>query len=181
MKGQAYTPQFSGAVEKMVSKMAYKYFWRTQPDFGPDDLIQEGFLLFVEITERYKIENERHLQTLMCRSFFNRIHRLSNTRTRRQKHVLTTESCLEDLNIAAASDNLSTLCLSDIPEQFAQLAELAIRGQLPSRRVRPADHPEGMRETTVQYASRLLGTKATPEILSQLKQFLTGENTPCTA
>ena len=177
-------------------KTARKNLWRVVPIYDLDDLIQEGYLWYAYIINRYPdaVEPE-HIMSLFKLCFSQQIHEIANKRTRRSP-----ESCFSDifnsedaspsemaeilleslrddgshmdfsLRLSRAPDYvLDALKLFTEPESLEKLRSVRVFSKRAKKRPR--------RETTNERLCRLTGydPKST-NIVGMMKYYLLGDS-----
>lgn len=76
-----------------VVNTAKKNYWRVCDFYELDDLVQDGFLKYEYIRERYpNVQDKKHLMGLFKRAYTNHIHDLARKKLRfRSEHILETD------------------------------------------------------------------------------------------
>ena len=78
-----YNPEFGDTVFAYAKKYLLKHAWRTSPMYEIDDLLQEAFLLFAKLVDRYKFENPEHFMAMWKRVLHNMVVNIALERTRK--------------------------------------------------------------------------------------------------
>lgn len=91
----------SGAVA-WLHKTARKNAWRVHSWYDLDDLLQDGFLHFCRVADRYQdVRAPAHIMSLFKVTYINHCHDLSKWRTRNLPELLVCDLINTDMNEAA--------------------------------------------------------------------------------
>ena len=148
-------------LERWLFKTARKHYWRVASYLELEDLIGDGYLVYVECVQRYKdrVTERRHFMALFRTCYLNHITDLANKRSRDIMGVATdAESCGED-------DEIESLLPPSLPD--AELATLIQQAKGPVQLVlrlyytdagleRLREVPQEPRETINAYLCRVL-------------------------
>ncbi len=75
---------------KWMLKTAHKEHWRIASWYDLEDLIQEGYVCYYKVRERYPDATDRpHIMCLFQRTFTNRLHDLAKRKTRLTEVVMS--------------------------------------------------------------------------------------------
>mgnify|MGYP003425315289 CR=1 FL=1 len=140
-----------------LHRYARRQFWRVSSWYDLDDLIQDGYMHYYRIAERYSDVKERpHIMSLFKRCFVNHCHDLAKNKTRQPDANLGSfltptqdESHVMD-TLAGSEPEAATLqtLLSQAPEPVkAVLASF--------------NDPEKLKQLRSSYRVRLDGTRET--------------------
>lgn len=157
-------------VRQWVARTARANLWRVQNHYDVDDLIQEGYLCYLNVRRRYPdVHNPAHIMRLTQITFTNRIHDLAR-RKGVEREVMITES-IRSGGRSESEGSILTPSAPDYIRRFIQLAaESAERLRTPY-----TTHAKGKgRETTHRHICRLLALRVaeTPELPLAIKAFL---------
>jgi DNA-directed RNA polymerase specialized sigma24 family protein len=89
-----YTPDWEGAVLGYAVNYLSRHAWRVTPQMDLDDLLQEAYILFAELIERYDYENPRHFMGMWRRCLHNWFVNLAQARTRHREVALRSDVML---------------------------------------------------------------------------------------
>jgi DNA-directed RNA polymerase specialized sigma24 family protein len=78
-----YNPEFGDTIFAYAKKYLLKNAWRTSPMYELDDLLQEAFLLFAKLVDRYKFETPEHFMAMWKRTLHNLVINIARERTRK--------------------------------------------------------------------------------------------------
>lgn len=78
-----YVPNFRLDVEQWTKRTIAKHFWRVRGLCEPDDLLQDAWVLFLKLKQKYTTDGPAHFGKLFRTSFANHFHTLSSQRTHR--------------------------------------------------------------------------------------------------
>ena len=160
----SFEPSFEGAVVGYAKNYLAKHVWRVQPLYELDDLLQEAFLLFVKLQDRYTFKSNKHFMGMWKRCLHNWFVNLALHRTTRRE-----ESLVEDTpcsNVGKANDWYQHV--SEAPEPVKRLIDA-----VESRKRRPRRSKRtGNRETTNKYLCRIAGVKSTIPLRTMFEKWL---------
>jgi hypothetical protein len=104
-----------------IKKTIRLHLWRVECHHGPDDLMQDGCLLYYQTKRRYpNVSNQRHLMRLFQRTFINHIHKLSYNRTRQRR----VHECLALTDPSYQDAFLTTLAIGRAPPSINALLDV---------------------------------------------------------
>jgi hypothetical protein len=150
----SYQPEWSDEVLGWATKYLAKQVWRIRPMLELDDALQESYLLFLRLTERYDFESPQHFMAMWKRCLSNKVHGWACERTNMHQ------------------EHLSNKMLNDIPdrtndalwEHHEAKATGYVRQLLRATRTRirrpRRRHSDGTRLTTNEYLCRFAGISA---------------------
>lgn len=188
-----FTPVFGGTLVKWMRTVAEAQAWRTRPYLDTDDLMQEGYLLFHKLVERYpRVDSPQHFGALMRTSFHRMIVSAARSRMRRREYNAGVGiSHSDDMGEAETNDLLALMAaddeamtdvitlmeIEDAPKWIRRLAGSVTHcrrnGYALYRRTR------GQRETTTERLCRVLNAKPVGDAVAAVKQWVIDGETPC--
>lgn len=170
-----------------IIKTARKNHWRVQSWMDISDLIQDGYLCWYMVVERYqdRVENLDHMMKLFMRVYTNHLHDLASRRSRLSEQCFVdflrpdqTDSFLIERLMPAGeeSDAELRLMLDKAPPNVKATLDLFStedgRRKLQSK---PRRQPNGVRETLNDRLCRLIGIDPTGvDLVGQVRDFLAG-------
>ena len=163
----SFEPSFEGAVVGYAKNYLIKNVWRVQPLYELDDLLQEAFLLFVGLQQRYTFKNDKHFMSMWKRCLHNWFVNLALHRTRRREVAFTEENDLCTSSVDKVAEWHQHV--AEAPEPVKRLIDA-----VESRKRRPRRHSKrsGIRETTNTYLCRIAGVKSSVPLRSMLMRWL---------
>ncbi len=131
-------------------KYLARHVWRVGREMDLDDLLQDAYILFLKLQERYPDVSDRHFMALWKVSLRNWMHNLAKRRTRRRE-----ESIGERDFSGTIESNLEW-------QEHRRIAPLPVKMLLWSVGTRKRDRPRmgcfiAGRETTNNYLCRMAG------------------------
>lgn len=159
-----YLPDFAGVISSWASAYAAKNAWRVEPLMGYDDLMQDAFLVFIKIRDRYpEVTEAKHFMALFKSAFRNHIIDLGVKRTRHKEVSASEETTLEEMLV---DDNAVTLgfldSTIDVEESRGPVRAvlMALRDLYYANQPLPRLYvQDGFRETTDSYLRRIAGLR----------------------
>lgn len=135
-----FTPQWSGAIEGWTRTFIKANNWRCDRIHTPADLLQDAYITFLKISERYpRVIDAPHFMRLYQRTIWNQMH--DQARYMRRKRVLHEDTTVDAPDLLAGrigevsnSGYLGAL-LHEAPEELKLALALL------------AEHPEALRDT----------------------------------
>jgi DNA-directed RNA polymerase specialized sigma24 family protein len=167
-----YEPNWGDAILAYATKYLAKNAWRTSPLYELDDLLQEAYLLFVRLVERYEFVGPNHFMAMWKRSLHNLIVNAAKFRTRRREQPLPENLTRLDRSFREVDWKL---LLEDAPPAVRQLVT-SIEGH--SAYGRKPSHQKlagGVRETTGAFLCRRAGLSYDGQFRQQFENWLCGE------
>ena len=83
-----YTPTWCKEYEKWVRGFVNVHSWRVDPMYGPDDLVQEAYITFRHLADRYpRLMDPQHFMALFKRAVINKMNDRSCYYNRRKNTV----------------------------------------------------------------------------------------------
>jgi hypothetical protein len=143
-------------VRGWIYNAARENLWRVSGHIEFSDLVQDGFMFWQRIVNRYpNVTETKHRMALFKTAFTNHIHDLSKKKSRLElvtESDLETpiESMLEGEDPAADPDG--SFIMSQLPPAIMKALKRMVDGDPPYRR-----YLDGTRETTNQLLCRLAG------------------------
>jgi len=106
-----WRPVWDGSIAGWAVKYAHRHAWKTEPDYGADDLISEAWIVFDRCRTEYpQVIEPAHFQSLFMSAFSRRVVDLSRRTTMRRTTSLD-DQC--------GTETGESHCLSDvIPSEF---------------------------------------------------------------
>lgn len=153
----AYQPEWSDEVLGWATKYLAKQVWRIRPLMELDDALQEAYLLFIKLVERYDFTCPQHFMAMWKRCLTNQVHSWSSERTQmRQEHL--SDKALNNIVSPAifASRVIDTSWEQRISEATGYVRQLLEATTTRIRRPRRR-RSDGTRLTTNEYLCRFAG------------------------
>jgi DNA-directed RNA polymerase specialized sigma24 family protein len=148
-----------------IKKTAYRHHWRVASYIDFEDLVQEGYLQFCRVRDRYGGDlDRRHFMSLLQRTYLNRITDMARERTRLHEvpvSALAVEKphdTFEHLCGEASDATLLAALFVRAPEELRMLIATALSET--GQRVLDATPflwRDGERETSNERLCRILG------------------------
>lgn len=160
---------------------ARRNLWRVPTDYTLEDLVQDGYLVYYRVSNKYPdVTEPRHLMRLFQVSFNNHINTLSKKRTRVPllcaSDLCTThtdESKFWDAVLDHADPQELSVMLHNAPPLVRQALSLYLDDKTcSSMRSRYRVRKDGTRETLNERMCRLLGVESC-DLVGMIKKFLT--------
>lgn len=165
-------------LERWIFKTATKNFWRVAGGYELEDLIQDGYVVWVTCRNRYRhVMDKPHFMALFKTSYINHITDLANKRTK----LASIDCGMPDvelsvlnrmLGLEAEATTLATLLEHAPPlikKAFALFCTESGRAKLAGE----FERINGVRETTNQFLCRMLGADpARVNVPQMMKQYL---------
>lgn len=166
-------PMDQGAKRWMI-KYARQKLWCVQDgSYDLDDLIQDGFVTWFRIVERYKnnVDAQKHMMALFQVSFINYINNLAKWRGREKPLACAYDPIMNDLLPDPEMATFYTLCQNapDEIKKVIRFMENADNCQKLQGLMRLYD--DGTRETLGQRLRRLCNLPANVDIVAMLKSY----------
>lgn len=157
----------SGAVGWLL-KTAEANYWRVDGFYLKSDLIQDGYICYLKVAERYKSKSKAHLMALFKTTYINHITDLANAR---RKHAMCVTLDGDALSIPLAQPRAHVW--EDAPELIQQLFDAV--AEYPHRaKWKPKRRANGTRETTTEWLSRIMGGVPLPtDFHLQVREYVT--------
>ena len=166
-----WSPCWEGPTKQWAESFLRKNQWRADAIHSFDDLLQDSYLTFLKICNRYpRVMSQAHFMTLYRRAMVNEMHdRARYMQRKRERHVDTSIDA-SDLGVGrigdVGHDGYLALLLEQAPEDV-RLA-LALIGQNP-----PALHRiNGHRENLNMKLQRLLGGNKGIDLVGKIRSLL---------
>ena len=175
-----WRPEWAGSsFEKWAAKMAHNNVWRTLPLHDVEDLMQDAYLYFMLVKERYNPGNARHFMSLFMRCFYNHIQNLARDRMRQNETHLVIETadgeidylqelCEDQTALVALHVKLAVM---DAPTEVQSVLNALTD---PEYSYKPKKRRRGRgRETPNQFLCRIAGLNARKiDVVGQIKEWL---------
>ena len=154
----AWAPVWDGKVQKWASYFIRKNQWRCDSVYEFDDLMQEAYLIYLRICDKYpKVIEPAHFLALFKRAMCNQIHDFSRVARKKRIVIQDTTKDVSELFVNRVGEitnpGYMNILLSEAPEEL-QIA-LALIEQNPKELY--AKQPR--RENLNQRLRRVLGIK----------------------
>lgn len=91
-----FEPDWGEHAFLVAKKYLARHVWRVRPLHELDDLLQDSYLLFLRVQERYEFDSVNHFMFMWKRCLHNMVGNLALARTRRREERLPDESYLRD-------------------------------------------------------------------------------------
>jgi hypothetical protein len=116
-------PEMDASAIRWLWKTARKNYWRVSHWYDLDDLVQDGYLHYARLCNKYPdIEIRAHIMGLFKRIYLNHIHDLSKRRTRGPVEVLECDLLTRQTDSNDESPLLwESLCAVDSEQDFFDL------------------------------------------------------------
>jgi hypothetical protein len=131
-----WTPVYEGPIQGFVKNHLKKNFWRVSSYMDYEDLLQDSYVIFLKLRDRYTtVDDPRWFMSLFMRSFSNHVINLSKKRTLNSLEVLDCEFFTEgeeDFSILSTAvgerDNLGyyETVLSQAPPEIRSALSILI-------------------------------------------------------
>ena len=179
-----YLPEWNREVVGYAKSFLAKNVWRVGTIYDLDDLLQESYMLFVRLRERYTITGPRHFMAMWKTCLHNWLHNLAKERRRHREVTLSslvTED--EDGNAvewqppAPAKQQQEVdfrVHFREAPPAVKKLVTRAKRGR-PPRLSRQCVALGGRREKTNEYLCRIAGVDPTTPLRRMFRDWLRGD------
>ena len=168
-------------VRGWIFKTAMKNYWRMASWYDFEDLIQDGFLHFYRVRERYKdVKDKPHLMRLFQTCYRNHIHDLANKRTRTPEHLfvdlITPDSSEYDVldRLKGIEEEIGPLLvlLRQAPSEVREVLELFLTDSGLCKLSGPTLRFDNARETFNAKLCRLLGKNSERcDVLGSVRVF----------
>ena len=160
-----YVPAWPGLIEGWVRNTVHSEAWKTSTDFEPEDLMQEGYLVYAKcVATAGPIENRQHFFGYFRVAFTRRLLDLAKRRTCRQAKLAPAvgapDADRDTPEQIAPQRVLATVELNDLVEQVPDarmraLLRAALDAELPMSRA-----ADGRRLTRTERLAALAGVEA---------------------
>jgi hypothetical protein len=168
-----FTPTWEGAIKNWAAKHIRENLWRCDSIHGFDDLMQDAYLWFVKICERYpRVNDPRHFMSLFKTTLRNKLH--DHARYMQRKRVLHEDTdsdvseCFAERVGELTNGGFLSALLARAPEQVKRALTLVTQNPA----ILNADPHEYHRENLNMRVSRVLGLHNF-RLDAELRQLLT--------
>lgn len=177
MTRQQQDPLLDAGVRGLIVNMAKKNFWRVASWYDLQDLIQDGYLCFAKVRNRYPTATDvRHVTALFKTTFFRHITDLANERTQGNEQTISQlvavpgqeEAVWERLIGGQDEEATLKVMLRNAPAELRALYRFLSSEDGRRRLSEPYRWRYGVRETTNQYLCRKLGFDANTVNLEEM-------------
>jgi len=172
-----YEPEWGDVVLKYAMKYLARNEWRVRPLYELDDLLQESYLLFLKLQERYNFQNAKHFMAMWKICLHNWLGGLSMLRTKR------CEVSLEEIDLVDTKQDRAVAIIAwekrkaTAPEPIRRLVEAVESGRgVPSLKFRR--YHSGGREATSKHLCRIAGVNPRVPLRAALDMWLDKSNVP---
>lgn len=86
-----YEPAWTDEVLGYATNFLAKHAWRVQPYLELDDLLQEAYLIFLQLVDRYDYRSPQHFMAMWKLALRNSMNDWSRQRSQRRQRYLTDE------------------------------------------------------------------------------------------
>lgn len=176
-----WTPQWEGVVEGWTRNFVKRNLWRLQGQMDHMDLMQEGFVMYATIEDRYpEVIEPRHFVALYKSAFRNCVYRLAERRASRYEisgiRIRSEDDEEQDFVETAPSrpDGEPELELRMLLEDAPPYVEAVILKLLAQEQAPVYVTDEGVRETTRQRWARLLGVPPEVDLPTMFWNWING-------
>ena len=159
-----FVPKWQGEIEGWAVNFCKSQEWRTEPEHGMDDLLQDAYVFFLICCKTYpEVVDAPHFMALFQSCMRNHINDLALKRTRRKE--LSYDAIENDVYHDAEDpsnpfeDVEFELLVDEAPDVVQRIVTLGAKKKLKSR--------AGVRETTKQYIERLYREAGGRELLDE--------------
>ena len=146
-----YEPEWTDEILGYTMKYLARHEWRVRPNMLVDDMLQEAYILFMRLVERYDFETPSHFMAMWKRSLHNEVWAWAHERSRLREERVS-EKVLNNIpehhNTTAWESH--ELQASGYVRQLIQATRTRLRR--PRRR-----RSDGTRLTTNEYLCRFAG------------------------
>jgi hypothetical protein len=156
-----FTPKWEGAIEGMIVNTIKKNMFRAPHWMEFADCYQDLYLLYANITQRYRINSSQHCMVLVQRCAVNYFHKLAAKRTRHSEIPVSSTAYVDnEVNLLDNATNmyntvsnfgLNEAELEDCPELIKNILLKLDKDDLPD--YEKLDN--GQRESTNEYLCHL--------------------------
>ncbi len=165
-----HDPQWTDEVLGYATKYLARHAWRVKPQMELDDMLQEAYILFMRLVERYDFATPSHFMAMWKRCLHNEVNNWAGRRTK-MRHEYVSDKMLNDLpdrgsdNDAAWDQYVSEAsgCVGKL------IAATKTRIRRPRRR-----RSDGTRLTTNEYLCRFAGVSPTVPLRRLFEVWLSG-------
>lgn len=164
-----WTPIWEGSVKGWAIKFIHTNKWRCDKIHEFDDLLQDAYLTFVKISEKYpRVSQPQHFMALFKSAVWNQMH--DRARYMRRKRLIHEETNDDPMDLLGGTDHNAgplLLSLAEAPEELRQAIILMetepdlIRGE------------HTIRENLNGKLRRILGLEEQFDFTAMLKNLLT--------
>jgi len=166
-----YEPEWGDVMLKYAMKYLARNEWRVRPFYELDDLLQESYLLFLKLQQRYDFQNAKHFMAMWKICLRNWLLDLAVIRTKRREVPLCTIDRVDDRPDRAAVDIEWEKRTATAPEPVRRLVEAVERGRgVPSLKFRR--YHFGGREATNKHLCRIAGINPRVPLRAVLDMWL---------
>lgn len=151
------------ATRRWIIATARQNLWRVAAHNDIEDLVQDGFLVYVRIQKRYPNVTPAQRLRLFQRSYLNHIHNLARQSSRSKAESI---DAIEIHPPCEFSDLVRTV--AEAPELVRKTIVALASKQVPKHRIRY----DGTRQTTSEMMCRLIGIEPTINVHSLLINYL---------
>lgn len=167
---------------RWIKRYARKNYWRVAAWYDLDDLVQDGFMKYCVVAQRYAhIQEPRHLMSLFMRAFHNHIISLARSH-RKEPELCEASLCgarsnpyfFENIAGTVPADGPLAIMIEKAPKEIREILKLfttdegAEKLKLPRRR-----RIGNRRESMNHYLRRLCSLPTTgPNLQSALREYL---------
>lgn len=165
--------------ERYIHKVARKEFWRVCSWYELDDLVQDGFMHYYRVANKYhRVRARPHIMRLFQITFWNHITDLANQRTGQVDCRAFDRPFGEAEYLDSPHNDPDFTNLQDAPKLVRDVIALhASDGGLRSLTAQYRRRPGGTRETTNERLCRLLNLDPeTIDVPEFVRQYLSGNS-----
>ena len=178
-----WLPQWEGPIKGWAHGFIIKNRWRCDPAFDVDDLMQDAFLLYMKLVDRYPgVRTPQHFMSLFKTALHNEIHNYARQMKARKEVVVA--PCIQAAEAVAEVPEYTNFgyvlaVLNEAPEELKMaltvLTDSEKRALLTSkpRRGRFTRKSLVPRENFNAKLSRLAGLDCNYDVVTALRRLLT--------
>lgn len=153
-----FTPSWEGPIQSWAFKFIHKNRWRCDAIHEFDDLVQDAYLCFVKVRERYpRVVSPQQFMSLFRTTFTNQIHDHSRYMKRKRVVHADTHTDVSDLCTGLVgdlnNDGYVSAVLASAPEHLKRAITLVTQDH-PDLHLQ---YPKGKRQNLNQKVGRILG------------------------
>lgn len=169
-----WEPVWEGVVKNWAASFIKKQQWRCDRIHEFDDLLQDCYLIFLKLVERYpRVIEPHHFMALFKTSVRNSFHDKSSYKQRKGQYHLelpadVSDSCVEQIGEATNAGYLMAL-LGEAPEELRLALALLVND--PSSLIGQGSH-RMTRENLNMKLRRILGLESTFDLKAALMNML---------
>jgi DNA-directed RNA polymerase specialized sigma24 family protein len=162
----SYEAEWTNEVVGYAANYFRKHEWRIKPMMEVDDMMQEAYLIFLRLLDRYEYDSPQHFMAIWKLALRNAVHWWSGRRTRRHEVAIPDDFDMVGKDVDASIRLERRMAQVSGPMRNL-LDGLRGRGRRPRRK-----GPGGRRLTTNEYLCRYAGVPDEVPMRKMLDDFL---------